>query len=322
MILTVTLNPLLENRLYFDSVQIGSSNRSTKKIFAAGGKGINVSRQLNVLKMKNVAITYLGGNNGKVLRKIMSKENINFTAVSTKSETRSATLVITIAEEMLTTFFDPNGKITKLEADEFRSKLKKMIPNCSIVVFSGSSPSTETDKIFAYGIKLANDLDKISVLDTCGRNLLYAIDASPTILHNNIAEIESSFSVDLTTEKSKIKFLNDLYQKGIKLAFLTDGPNSVYASKYDFHYKVKQPVVNEVDPTGSGDAFVAGIIYGIERGLVFDQFVKLGSALGAVNASKWGVCNASIEEVDKLIKQISITPIGKKMKLIDDSPTH
>ena len=321
MILTVTLNPLLENRFYYDSVELGVSNRSKSHEFKAGGKGINVSRQLNYLDIKNIALTFLGGNNGKILRKILFEEDINFTAISTKSETRLAALAVEKTPARLTTFFEPNNAVSKNEVDQFKSKLEKMMQNCSVVVFSGSSPSTEADEIFSFGIQLANKLDKMSVLDTYGNHLQACIDAAPTILHNNVSEIEKSLSIDLSTEEKKIEFLKGLYKKGIKLAFLTDGDNAIYASKFDFTYKISPPIVDEIDSTGSGDAFVSGIVHGIEKGLVFDEFVKTASALGAVNASKWDVCASTLEETKKLIPQIAITTIGKKLKLIDDSPT-
>ena len=171
MVLTVTLNPLLENRLYSDSIQLGTSNRSRAQVFKAGGKGINVSRQLNYLGIQNIALTFLGGNYGKILRKILTEEKINFSAISTKSETRSATLTIENNLQRLTTFFEPNKKITDDEVNEFKSKLEKMIQNCSTVIFSGSSPCLETDEIFSFGIELANRLDKTSILDSYGNHL-------------------------------------------------------------------------------------------------------------------------------------------------------
>ena len=60
MILTVTLNPLLEKRLEFQSVELGKDQRAKNEFYAAGGKGINVSRQLNLLGVKNSAFTWLG----------------------------------------------------------------------------------------------------------------------------------------------------------------------------------------------------------------------------------------------------------------------
>ncbi len=322
MVLTVTLNPLLENRLYYDSIQLGASNRSMRQTFKAGGKGINVSRQLNHLGIQNIALTFLGGNNGKIMRRILTEEGVNFSAISTKSETRSATITIEVDTQRLTTFFKPNNPITEKEVNEFKSKLEKMIQNCSTVIFSGSSPCAETDEIFSFGIDLANQLDKTSILDTYGDHLQSTIDASPTILHNNISEIEKSFSIDLSTENNKVSFLHDLYKNGIKLAFLTDGANPTYASKFDFIYKIDSLTIDEVDPTGSGDAFVAGIAHGIEKGIVFDEFVKTASALGAANASKWDVCSSSFLEIKEYIQKVAVTSIGKKLKLIDDSPTH
>lgn len=322
MILTVTLNPLLERRLFFDSVEFGKDNRSKNEIYSAGGKGINVSRQLNLLGIKNYAFTFLGGNNGKIFRNLLNQEKIEFGFFSTKSETRSAQLIIDEKSKKLTTFFGKNSTVTKEEAEEFKAKLNKMIRNCSIVVFSGSSPSEETDDIFSYGISSAHQYDKISVLDTYGNHLSKSIDASPTVIHNNKHEIEKSLDVDLANEKSILEYLQFLYSKKIKLAFVTDGPYTAYASKYDFHYKIIPPEISALDGTGSGDAFVAGLVYGIENSLVFDAFVKIAIALGAANASTLETCSVTHERMNELVDKVRIEPIGKKMKIIDDSPNY
>jgi tagatose 6-phosphate kinase len=320
MVLTVTLNPLLERRMFFGEVEFGKSHRCNRDIFYSGGKGINVSKQLNFLGIKNHAFTFLGGSNGKNLRHCFVNDKIDFTVVSTKSETRTADLIIN-KDNLVTTFFGINSEITIDEAKEFSEKLEKMIQNCSIVVFAGSSPSKTTDDIFPYGIELSNKHDKISILDTYGTHLQNCLDAQPTAVHNNVNEVENSLGISLKTENDKLEYLQSLYSKNIKLSFLTDGANPAYVSKFDFHYKIENPKIDTVDSTGSGDAFVAGITYGLENSLVFDEFVKIASALGAANAAKLEACEVSIDEMNKFCDDINITPIGKKMKIIDDSPT-
>ncbi|MCX7798133.1 MAG: PfkB family carbohydrate kinase [Melioribacter sp.] len=322
MILTVTLNPLLERRLIFSSVELGKNNKCVKEYFAAGGKGINVSRQLNFLNVQNLAFTFLGGNNGKILRSILTEEKINFTVQSTKSETRLANVIIEEKTNRITTFFGLNSKVSKEEATEFKNKLDKLIQNCSIVIFSGSSPCEETNDIFSYGISLANKYDKISILDTYGTHLSECIKEAPTVIHNNITEVENSLSIKLNEEKEKIEYLKNLYNKGIKLCFLTDGENPFYVSKFDFIYKVNIPNVNVIDPTGSGDAFTAGIAYGLENSLVFDEFVKIATALGIANAVKLDTCKVTKDEYEKYLNQILLEPIGKKMKILDDTPKY
>ncbi|MCK5343130.1 MAG: hypothetical protein KAR20_06990, partial [Candidatus Heimdallarchaeota archaeon] len=61
MVLTVTINPLLETRYEIDSLIQQSTMRAVKEYNYAGGKGINVSRQLNKLKIENLALTFSGG---------------------------------------------------------------------------------------------------------------------------------------------------------------------------------------------------------------------------------------------------------------------
>lgn len=322
MILTVTLNPLLERRLFCGEVEPGKSHRAEKEFFTAGGKGINVSRQLNLLGIKNSSFTFIGGNNGKIFRHLLNEEKIEYSLVATKAETRSADLIIEESKPRITTFFGVNSSITREESDEFKNKLDKMIQNCSIVVFSGSSPCKTTDDIFPYGIELANKYDKISILDTYGSHLQKCIDASPMCIHINVEEAEKSFGISLKDEKEKTEFLKKLYSQRIKLIFLTDGPDCAYAAKFNFAYKICPPKVKTMDPTGSGDAFVAGISFGLENSLVFDEFAKTAAALGAANAAKWETCSVSQDELNRYLDQVKIEPIGKKMKIIDDSPNY
>jgi 1-phosphofructokinase family hexose kinase len=320
MILTVTLNPLLEHRLAYKVLHIGKDNRSAVESYKAGGKGINVSRQLNIFSVDNLAFTFLGGSNGKLLKKLLTEEKINFTSISTHSETRSSAIIIDESNKTVTSYFGNNPQLSSAEAEEFKLKLGKMIQNCEMVVFSGSSPSEETNSIFPYGIKTANQFDKISICDTYGSHLKDCIDASPTILHNNIDEVEKSLKISLRTEKEIIDLLKFLNAKNIKQAFITDGANPAYASNLDYHYKIINPQIETIDSTGSGDSFVAGIVYAWHRNVPFEESLLIASSLGAANSAKYDVCNVTLDEVSAIKNKIEVIPLGKKMRLIDVKP--
>jgi fructose-1-phosphate kinase PfkB-like protein len=192
-----------------------------------------------------------------------------------------------------------------------------MIENCEIVVFSGTSSCVETDFIFPAGIEYANKFDKISICDTYGSHLKDCIDRSPTIIHNNINEIESSLNISLNSEKDKIDFLDFLYSKEIKQSYLTDGGSPLFAANFDYHYAAGLPVVETVDSTGSGDSFVAGIVYAWYNDLTFEEGIILASALGAVNAASSETCTVKLQDIQKLKSLVRISPIGKKMKTLD-----
>jgi adenosine kinase len=50
-----------------------------------------------------------------------------------------------------------------------------------------------------------------------------------------------------------------------------------------------------VDPTGCGDAFRAGLLYGLERGWSLTQSARLGNRLGAIKISSRGGQNHHID---------------------------
>ena len=135
-------------------------------------------------------------------------------------------------------------------------------------------------------------------------------------------EIEKSFGKKLKSEKEVADFMKELYGKGVRLSFLTNGADYLYASKFDFHYRVKPPAIKEIDAVGSGDAFTAGVIYGLEKSFVFKDMLKFGTVLGALNASETKTCLVAKNEAEKIAGDISTEEIGKKMKIIDDSPNY
>jgi 1-phosphofructokinase family hexose kinase len=320
MILIITLNPLLERRFSYEQVFSGRVNRNAITKISAGGKGINVSRQLKKLGVKSYNYFFSGGTNGRIYRDALKNEELDFSFISTKSETRHAAVITSEKDKTVSSYFSEDPKIYQNEVDEFKSKLDKMIQNCEIVIFCGSSPSTETDSIIPYGIELANKYDKVSICDTYGRHLQNCIDSEPTMIHNNLSEIEHSLGISLIDEKSIVDYLKHLYHKNIKRAYLTNGSNNFYASNFDYIYKIKPLEIQETDATGSGDSFVAGLVNCWINSDLFEDSLKFATAIAGLNAASFNVSNVNLEDVLIFKDKVEILPVGKKAKTIDDSP--
>lgn len=320
MVLTVTINPLLERRYYYSAVDFSSMNRGGKLKLVAGGKGINISRQLNKLGLKNISLLFTGGNNGKLIRESLHKEKIYYSDIITKNETRDSAIIINESSKKVYSFFRNDPQISTSEVDNFILKMEKMIATCEVVVFSGSSPCKETDVIFPEGLRIAKKFDKISVCDTYDKHLSKCLAESPTIIHNNADEIRSSLNIKLRNENEYFKLLDSFYDKGIKQTFITNAEKPFYSSNFDFHYKITLPKINAIDSTGSGDAFTAGIVYGWHHKLNFESQLRFASALGVLNAQSLEVCDVSNEDAQAIVDQIKINSIGKKIKQINDLP--
>ncbi len=89
----------------------------------------------------------------------------------------------------------------------------------------------------------------------------------------------------LDSEKSVLDFLTYLNSKNIKRAFLTNGSNNFYASNFNYIYKIKPLDIQEVDPTGSGDSFVAAIVNSWINSDVFEDSLRFATAVAGLNAT-------------------------------------
>lgn len=318
MVLTVTLNPIIEHRLHYSETVENSTNRNGRLSYYAGGKGINVSRQLNKLGIKNLALTFLGGDHGRRLRSALTAEEIAFTAVNTVSETRYGSVIIDEGRGTVSHFFGENSIISESEVEGFKSRLDKMIQNCEYVVFSGSSPSPLCDDIFAYGLEIAEKYDKTSILDTYGNSLNLAIEKNPTVLHLNRKEASGFTDTKVETESEILDALRIFAEKGVKISVITDGSNPLYVNSFGFNYKVIPPAVDRIDETGSGDAFVAGFVYGLSHDDILTDIIKYASASGAANASMISVCEVEPEIIKSKFNEVIVEPVGKKMNLMNE----
>ncbi len=321
MILILTLNPLLEFRYTLPVFHPKHNNRNASFTNVVGGKGINVSRQLKILGVDSFNFLFAGSLYGKKIKELLEQESLKSTTVRTKHDNRTASVIIETGEQAVSTVFAENQPILDSEAAEYIEKLDKMIQNCEILICSGSSPNPACDGIFPAALKLAREYDKIAVLDTYGTHFQACLEQSPTIVHNTLAEIQTPTGGPVQSTEEITAYLQYLYEQGVKQAFLTNGSESFYASTFDYFYKVTPPAIEEFDPTGSGDAFTAGIIYCHFYDLTFDQALRLAAGLGAANAASDQVCKVSQEEADELGRKAVIEPIGKRMKIVDVTPT-
>lgn len=319
MILTVTANPLLELVYTRDRFEPGENNRADAFAWHAGGKGINISRQLAALSTPSVAFLPLGGETGKILRSVLEEEKLTLSPVAVKSPVRTASRLK--ENGRITTAFGTNIPLSSSDIASCIDKLGKMIVNVEMVSFSGSVPCPEAAEIYIEGIRLAKKHDKICFLDTYGPHLQDCLKEAPAVLHVNSDELLPLYGKQFADEKEMREILNDLYGYGIKQAFITNGGFLFFSSNFNFHFRVSPPLLQAKDETGSGDAFLAGIMYGWYHDMVYNDFLRLAVSLGAANARSFDVCRVTRAEADLLAGQVSIEPAGEKIKLIDDTAT-
>ena len=305
MITTVTLNPMLDKMVYVESLERGKIHRATRMEMAAGGKGINVSRQLKQLGLKTTATGFLGGEIGSIVQRLLSDEGVAHDFVITDAVTREG-MTYRETDGACTSVFEPPAKIEVKSVHELNSKLNVLAPKSTWMVCSGSSPGSEADDLYYEAVVIAHRAGIPSVLDSYGHAFDLGLKAVPALVKQNKYEFEKTFACQLQTDGEFLSGLDLLLSRGIQYCIITNGASPCYAAVQGHYWKITAPRVPTVNATGSGDAMNAGILYGFRQGWKFERCLLFGVAAGAANAQKWEIANSSLQEIQDLESQIVV----------------
>jgi 2-dehydro-3-deoxygluconokinase len=97
----------------------------------------------------------------------------------------------------------------------------------------------------------------------------------------------SEFEIVFSSQDPEIN-LQRAAELGISTAIMTDGPNLMRVAHAGERFNYTPITRATVDPVGSGDAFVAGLLSGLIGGLSLSLAVTQGSECGSLVASKVG----------------------------------
>src|SRR3972149_455388 len=89
MIITVTLNPAVDQTLVLDRFVPGDTNRVRESRIDPGGKGINVSRVLRELGRESMAAGLAPGTLGRFVEHSLLEQGILCDFVPTRGQTRT-----------------------------------------------------------------------------------------------------------------------------------------------------------------------------------------------------------------------------------------
>jgi len=127
-----------------------------------------------------------------------------------------------------------------------------------------------------------------------------------SIANNSAPFIHQNFpGVDVRQHSHKLQAIS----KGIVIT--TDGSQIVHAlDQHGNGFTVQPPSVTAVDATGAGDAFRAGLLYGLLRGFDLPRSVCWGVATGSLKVKNLGAATTlpDFREIEALANSLQIKP--------------
>lgn len=310
MILTVTMNPSVDISYPLDEFKIDDVNRVEHTSKTAGGKGLNVTRVASCLSADVVATGVLGGTIGTFIVNQLDEQNIQHDFFKIEQESRNCIAILHDGKQ--TEILESGPTISKEETEAFLDFFEKLVSEkpISVITISGSLPKGMTADVYKEMILFANQQSIPVVLDTSGSTLEQILDDSSLKLaaikpnQDEIGAIENRELSDDPFEWKEI--LETERYKNVERVIITLGANGAFAKVKDAYYHAQIPKIKVVNPVGSGDATVAGIAMGIEKGLSPADLLKTAMTTGMLNTMEEKTGYANPELFDQYFNQVTI----------------
>ena len=314
MIVTVTLNPAIDQTLVLPRFVAGDTIRVKSSRFDPGGKGINVSRVIRELGGESLAMGLAPGGLGRYIEQTLQAQTpraqgIACDFVHTRGETRTNITIVDETRHMHTILSDPGPETDPRDVEELRERLRRRLRPGDWLVLAGSIPPPIGPEVYAQIITEARDMGAHPVLDADGAALEAGVSAHPEMVKSNRRELERLLGRHLDDEASTLEAAGTVHRQGIPRVVVTRGREGAVALSDNSCLRGVAPRVRSVSAVGSGDALLAGVLLTLSQGGDLEEGLRLGIAAGTATVLTPGTELCERREVDMLLPRVKVQPI-------------
>jgi 1-phosphofructokinase family hexose kinase len=314
MILCVTLNSCLDKTLTAPPWRPGDSVRGLALREVVGGKGNNVARALARLGRPARPVTFLGGPIGLHCERLLREtDQVDPVVVVTEAPTRVILTVRTDGTPEQSAFFDPDPSIRHEEAELLLHVVEDLMNHGEVkaLTLSGSSPSASTHGLYSDLIAVARARRIPVFLDTYGAALDAIWGFWPETIQLNRREAALHLRKATPAESDLIGLLDAWSKHGVCCGVVTDGPNPAFVRFRGRKYRVTPPMIDAVNPIGSGDCLLAGLADAWLQELEPEPMLRHAFGCALANALVWDAGDIDPAEVRRMGERVVIEPIAR-----------
>jgi 6-phosphofructokinase 2 len=300
-IVTLTMNPAIDKSSEVDRVVAERKLRCEPPGFEPGGGGINVARALKRLGSDALALYPAGGPPGELFGRLLSDDGLTHRPIEIDGWTRENLAVYETSTGQQFRFGMPGPRLVKSEWERCLEAVGGLDPPPGYLVASGSLPPGVPPDFYARLAKVRAGSDTRLVVDTSGEALKLSISAGVFMIKPNLRELEAIAGGDIQDESHLEEVVRDLIgRECCRYVVVSLGSAGVLAAGGDEWRRVRAPTVRIRSKVGAGDSSVAGIVHGLEKGMVFMDAVRYGVAAGAAAVMTPGSELCRREDVEEL----------------------
>lgn len=289
-VLTVTANPLLDHLAEADAA-FGAARRIDAFRIVAGGKGVNVGRVLARHGHRVIATGFAGGSSGASFVQLVAADGMEPDFIATAARLRLGFLC-SQPERRPLQVMEHGFAVDAGEVGQLVERVRVRAAGCDLVVIGGSIPDPRAHDLFRLLVEACHHLGVPCWLDAYGPAMVAALTGPhpPDLVKPNREEYGEDHR-----SWTRAKELH-----------LTDGPACVRVRHPQARYRVTPPAVQERNPVGSGDCYLAALAHARLAGWPLERQLAYAAAAGAANAAAGTVACIGPEAIEALRTQVRV----------------
>jgi 1-phosphofructokinase family hexose kinase len=308
-ILCVTPNIAVDRTLNVPGFAAGGVWRALDVHAAAGGKGLNVARALLRLDRPVRCAGPLGGPAGGRVAKLAEAEGLPARWTWIGGETRTSVIVVG-SGGAATVINEPGPAISDAEWARFVVDVADEAMECAAICISGSMPSGYPGGGLARLIGAAAAGGRPVWVDSSDAALEEAFATRPTGIKINGEEAGTLLGRPVRSLTEAIAAAREIFLRGPEAVAITIGAGGAVLVNSAGEWQATPPPIEPVNPVGSGDCFLAGLVASLSEGRGAAEALRLATACGAANALTMRAGDIEAAQVQRLALDVVVHEAG------------
>jgi 1-phosphofructokinase len=288
MITTLTPSPSIDFDYELDHLKLGGVNRAAGFGLHAGGKGVNVSRVLTMMKVNNLAMVPMSKENGDFFLNAAESENLKLEILQIGSPLR---FNVSLVHEGFTTKVNAESSPwTSAEAKKIAGRFKVRARRSEFGVIGGSLPAGLDP---AWLAKLVSDnVNRTKVVVDCsGEVLRAAVAAKPFLIKPNQEEAENLVGSPIATMADAVQACFEMVSMGAQNVLLSLGEQGSIFYNGETLYRARAEKIIATNTVGAGDSLLAGFIGRYKSGPIKALATGVAWSAAAIKTRGTGITN-------------------------------
>ncbi len=310
-IVTITLNPAIDQTIFLERLKVGSVNRTSRSHRQAGGKGVNVSALLASYGVSSTATGFLGKDNPRHFTELFKSTGVHDEFIRIPGETRTGIKIIDEASHETTDINFPGLEPTFPDMRRFENKLRKLVRADRWFVIAGSLPKGISVDFFEEIIALLKRGGAKVAVDTSGDALKAAIDGGVDLIKPNEHELAEYLGAPLVDFTSKLNAAVELQRTKVPHVILSLGSEGALFVTPQKALMASAPPVKVVSTVGAGDSLLAGYLAGVATGRTAGDCARLATVFAWSTLENLTRQLPPAAEIQKRVPKIKVQPLSK-----------